>query len=89
MCHQQETIADVIYCKWRERVKLFNLIFEVSHEKKALATKMTSKCQDNIVHLNMFRSFVKSAYQEIKNLVSQPKHMLWVLKRTVSVRRFF
>ena len=24
-----------------------------------------------------------------KNLISQPKHMLWVLKRTVSMRRFF
>ena len=22
-------------------------------------------------------------------LISQPKHMLWVLKRTVSMRRFF
>ena len=22
-------------------------------------------------------------------LISQPKHMLWVLKRTVSIRRFF
>ena len=28
----------------------------------------------------------KSAYQKI---ISQPKHMLWVLKRTVSMRRFF
>ena len=26
---------------------------------------------------------------EKKILISQPKHMLWVLKRTVSMRRFF
>ena len=26
---------------------------------------------------------------EIIFLISQPKHMLWVLKRTVSMRRFF
>ena len=31
----------------------------------------------------------KSAYQKIIFLISKPKHMLWVLKRTVSMRRFF
>ena len=31
---------------------------------------------------------VKSVYQ-IFFLISQPKHMLWVLKRTVLMRRFF
>ena len=31
----------------------------------------------------------KSAYQKIIFLISQPKHMLWVLKRTVSMRLFF
>ena len=31
----------------------------------------------------------KSAYLKIIFLISQPKHMLWVLKRTVSMRRFF
>ena len=35
------------------------------------------------------RPLVKSAYQNITFLISQSKHMLWVLKRTVSVRRFF
>ena len=30
-----------------------------------------------------------SAYLKIIFLISQPKHMLWVLKRTVSMRRFF
>ena len=32
---------------------------------------------------------LKSAYQKNNFLISQPKHMLWVLKRTVSMRRFF
>ena len=27
-----------------------------------------------------------SANLEIDNLISQPKHMLWVLKRTISIR---
>ena len=28
-------------------------------------------------------------YQVINRLIFQPKHMLWVLKRTVGMRRFF
>ena len=32
---------------------------------------------------------LKSVYQKNNFLISQPKHMLWVLKRTVSMRRFF
>ena len=34
------------------------------------------------------RTQVKSAYQKII-FISQPKHMLWVLKRTFSMRQFF
>ena len=30
------------------------------------------------------RHLVKSAYQKTIFLISQPKHMLWVLKRTIS-----
>ena len=30
-----------------------------------------------------------SAYSKINFLISQPKHILWVLKRTVLMRRFF
>ena len=35
------------------------------------------------------RTLVKSAYRKFNLLISQPKNMLWVLKRTVSMRRFF
>ena len=31
----------------------------------------------------------KSVYLKFNFLISQSKHMLWVLKRTVSMRRFF
>ena len=34
----------------------------------------------------VIRAFVKSAYQKKKLLISQQKHMLWVLIRTVSMR---
>ena len=33
------------------------------------------------------RPLVKSVYQKNNFLISQPKHMLWILKRTVSMRR--
>ena len=35
------------------------------------------------------RALVMIAYQVINCLISQPKHMLWVLKRTIAMRRFF
>ena len=35
------------------------------------------------------RAIVMIAYQVINCLISQPKHMLWVLKRTLAMRRFF
>ena len=34
------------------------------------------------------RALVMSAYKDINCLISQSKHMLWVLKRTVAMRRF-
>ena len=37
----------------------------------------------------IYRPLVKWVYQKINFLISQPKHMLWVLKRTVSMRQFF
>ena len=49
-----------------------------------------------IYYLNLlFTAFIKSsppdisAYLETFFFISHPKHMLWVLKRTVSMRRFF
>ena len=39
--------------------------------------------------LTTHRALVKSAYQKNNFLISQPKHMLWVLKRTVLMRWFF
>ena len=35
------------------------------------------------------RLLVKSVYQKINFLISQPKHMLLVLRRTASMRQFF
>ena len=38
---------------------------------------------------NVNRPPDKSAYWKIIFFISHPKHMLWVLKRTGSMRRFF
>ena len=35
------------------------------------------------------QAFSKECVAEKYFLISQPKHMLWVLKRTVSMRQFF
>ena len=44
---------------------------------------------DTVKFEYLVRPLVKSAYQKNNLLISQPKHMLWVLKRTASMRRFF
>ena len=41
------------------------------------------------VKIIIVRTLIKSVYQKNHFLISKPKHMLWVLKRTVSMRRFF
>ena len=45
---------------------------------------------DEIIHhFCVLMPLVKSVHQKTNFHISQPKHMLWVLKRTVSMRRFF
>ena len=50
-----------------------------------------ANCRQFEIEMLLYQSLnlVKSAYQKINFLISHPKHMLWVLKRTVSMRRFF
>ena len=79
----------------------FNLVWPLIYWTKSLdvsSTSYTMVCQpvsgDNPRALAsglsyVHRPLVKSAYQENNFLISRPKHMLWVLKRTVSFRRFF
>ena len=45
--------------------------------------------QKNKGSVLMFRPLVKSASKKNIFLISQPKHMLWVLIRTISMRLFF
>ena len=61
--------------------------------KKSLMVKKLSvtkwPCYIQIYVIIRCRPLAKSAYQKTNFLISQPKHMLWVPKRTVSMRRFF
>ena len=56
----------------------------VSHEKKLTSTLSTPGNEGF-----SGRPPDKSAYWKIIFFISHPKHMLWVLKRTVSMIRFF
>ena len=62
------------------------LIRTVSNLFTMLSTKMSFPSSNILYNA---RTLVKSAYQKNIFLIPQPKHMLWVLKRTVSMRRFF
>ena len=55
----------------------------VSHEKKLTSTLSTPGTE------GFCRPPDNSAYWIIIFFISHPKHMLWVLQRTVSMRRFF
>ena len=43
----------------------------------------------NAFNVIAVRTLVKSVSRKFNFLISQPKHTLWVLKRTFSMRRFF
>ena len=45
---------------------------------------ITAAGKHTLMH-RFIRPLVKSAYQKNNFLISQPKHMLWVLKRTFSM----
>ena len=50
---------------------------------------ITNVARFSFLRLLIYRTLDKSAFQKINFLISHPKLMLWVLKRTVSMRRFF
>ena len=53
------------------------------------AQQRGSPHSSDIRALNFGVALVKECVQENNFLISQLKHMLWVLERTVSVRQFF
>ena len=52
-----------------------------------IVNKIFASSKNNVISLSL--TCDKSAHWQIIFLITQPKHMLWVLKRTVSMRRFF
>ena len=53
------------------------------------AYKYKNEKDQQIPQCNESRTLVKSEQRKFNFLISQPKHMSWVLKWTVSMRRFF
>ena len=56
---------------------------------KKTTTKKQSIDSSSSLAIAIIRPLGKNDKLKITFLISQPKHMLWVLKRTVSMRRFF
>ena len=66
---------------------------EVAHGRAGtsahdLGPNLESKICVKYLHCMYHRPPDKSVYSKIIFFISQPKHMLWVLKRTVTLRRF-
>ena len=50
----------------------------------------SARTQDELIfHVGIAGLYLRVVKQANNFLISQPKHMLWVLKRTVSMRQFF
>ena len=62
---------------------------EITYFKPTFCIHCTGLVSIHVTPFVVNRPLVKSAYQKYNFLISQPKHMLLVLKRTVSMRRFF
>ena len=60
--------------------------FIVSNQKEE---PISTQTQSILLNETTVRTLVKSEQQKFNFLFSHPKHMLWVLKWTVSLRRFF
>ena len=59
--------------------------------RKVMRRKVKKKVMKMLKHLILvsLQPPDKSVYWKTIFFISHPKHMLWVLKRTVSMRRFF
>ena len=54
-----------------------------------VSTSVSEQLDNYLYRCQHSWTVVQSAYQKFNSLISKPKHMLWVLKRTVSMRRIF
>ena len=65
-------------------------MLKTKYHKNLLGTNFVQTCRLNSIYtMACFRAFVMIVYLVINCLISQPIHMLWVLIRTIQMRRFF
>ena len=68
-------------------LKLEETIIVDGHEEVEYAEIECKSAVDNVIRVS--RTPDKSVYWKTIFFISHPKHLLWVLKRTLSMRRFF
>ena len=61
----------------------------ISQNKIFVVVLISSDSLDQPEYLAVLIRAGLKVYQKFNFLISQPKHMLWVLRRTVSMNRFF
>ena len=96
----QENLSDytIKYAQLQRKARILKLSLLDESRFNSTLQKVNSKGADQTaevrrlvcafaVHMN--RPPDKSVYWKIIFFISHPKHMLWVLKRTVSMRLFF
>ena len=71
---------------WGERFQIAQKQFIIKAYADLILYKPVGKYQFTMACITVL---VMIAYQVIKCIISQPRHMLYVLKRTVAMRRFF
>ena len=78
-------------CLIKESQPDFVTMMDSAEKKRSLDSKSLknpSKSQPDFVTLMDYKHPDKCAYWKTIFFISRPKHMMWVLKRTVSMRRF-
>ena len=79
-----------LLCRFVPHCNCFRAGFDCwGHWRHRLANENIRTCGGQYISKCLDRPPDKSAYWKIIFFISHPKHMLWVLKRTVSMWRFF
>ena len=71
-----------VLCHWARRINPILVLVQSRKTRPWLTERLLMGGKES-------NQTTKKTWSKINFLISQPKHMLWVLKRTVSMRQFF
>ena len=80
--HYTKCINIIIDCTGPSIILRSIYVLKIMRNNASFREKKSNK--QNFTSLTYLRPLVKSAYQKNNFLISHPKYMLWVLKRTLS-----